>query len=248
MARAKQEYRARFNRGGNTKLGKTMGTWSVLMGDDFYYIPELNETIQGTCGQHCQGCKGSCYVVKSYVRHTNAETGECSVKYGHARNTRALRENVEKVHDQLAAQLQRARVPFTVIRLNQSGEIENAMQFGMFCRLAREFDDVEFYIYTKAFDVVVPMLLAGLVPGNLTVLISVWHEYGQEAWEAVKHLPNVKAFVYNDGYDYVADGLKFTTKCEAYHGRKLNHACTCDVCKKCFDRIDGHKVIACDAH
>ena len=155
--------------------------------------------------------------------------------------------------------MNRKRIPFEQIRLNQSGEIENKEQFEMFCRLAAIHSESEFYIYTKAYEIAVPALLAGIVPKNLTVLISIWHEFGIEEYKKVAHLENVKAFVYVDhnkdvvnGWtinDYKKLGIIITTMCGAYdiHG-KMNHDITCEKCKKCFNRLNSCKVIGCLAH
>lgn len=241
--------KATWNKKGNIKVGN-IWTWSTLAGNDDHYIPEMDRTVTGTCGAHCAGCKGKCYVFKSYNRYTSRDTGKCSVKLGHARNTIAMREDIEKCFSDLCGQIDRARKnKLEIGRFDQSGEIENAAQFGMMCRIAARYPDKPFYVYSKNDNVVVPMLLAGVVPENLTVLISVWHEYGIAAYNAVKHLPNVKAFVYVDGFDYAAAGLDITTMCGAYNERgKLDHDITCDKCRKCFSRAAGHKVVGCYDH
>lgn len=250
--------KVKFKDGGNTKLGN-MGVWSSLMGDENYYIPELDCFVRGTCGNHCKGCKGKCYVRKSYIRWTNEETGKCSVKLGHARNTIAMREDINKCFEDLNEQLTRKRVPFEMVRINQSGEFENEEQFDMFCTISAMHHETEFYAYTKAVEIVVPALLAGKVPENFTILISIWHEYGIEEYKKVAHLPNVKAFVYVDynsdkenGWtleDYAKHGINITTMCMAYDERgKMNHNITCDKCKKCFNRFESCKVVGCLSH
>ncbi len=233
--------KAKFNRGKNIKMGDGIDSWSTLFGDDEYYIPELDTIVKGTCGNHCKGCKGKCYVRKSYRYKT--------VKLSHARNTLAMRNDIEKCYTDLYNQIKRARKPFYIIRVDQSGEIENNMQFGMFCKLAKAFPKVKFYIYTKAYDIIIPYLLNGFVPENFTVLVSVWHEYGIEEYKSVAHLENVKAFVYMDGFDYAAHGLEVQTMCNAYdENGKMDHNITCDKCKKCFNRLANCKVIGCYDH
>lgn len=54
-------YQAKFNKGGNIKLG-SIWSWSKLYGDGIYDYK--GEQIQGTCVGHCAGCSGSCYVRK----------------------------------------------------------------------------------------------------------------------------------------------------------------------------------------
>lgn len=227
--------------GGNIKLGATIGTWSTLYGDEEFYIDYLSMKVCGTCGHHCEGCKGSCYVRKSY-RYG-------SVMKRHAINTLALRESVEGTYEILSRQLARKRKPFDIIRINQSGELESEEQFAMWCRLAEENPKTKFYIYTKAYEFVSPFLMDGKVPENLTVLISVWHEKGIEEYKSLEHIDNVKCFAYDDGFDYEEKGLSLQTYCKAYdeHG-KLDHNITCDKCQKCFNRSGNCKCVGCMAH
>lgn len=248
-ATAEFSFKAKFHRDGNIKLGTEIATWSTLKGNTEYFIPELGIYVIGTCGKYCEFCKDDCYVEKSYRRYTARETGRCSVKLGHARNTIALRQNAWKVYQDLHDQIARARKPFYIVRLDQSGEIENDEQLAVFCKLAEDFPEVKWYIYTKAFEIVIPALLEGKVPENLTVLISVWHECGIAEYNMVKHLPNVKAFVVVDGFDYEALGLHIQTMCMAYDIKgKMNHEVTCFRCEKCFNRLLSCKVIGCYKH
>lgn len=242
--------KARLKRDGNIKLGKTIATWSTLFSDAEWNIPELGITVSGTCGEHCKGCKGSCYVKKSYDRYTQKGTGRCSVKLGHAIRTILLRYYPEKVFSDLDSQIKKARNPIQIVRWNQSGEIENEIQFGILCRLAENNPDVKFFVYTKNYGVVVPALLAGKVPENLTVLISIWHMYGVAEYKKVAHLDNVKAFVYDDRtFKYEIVGIHIDTYCKAYDEKgHMDHNITCDICTKCFNRYKGHKVIGCYAH
>lgn len=234
--------KAKIASGGNIKLGASVGTWSKLMGDESYHIEKLNTTVCGTCGKYCLGCKKDCYVKASY-RYG-------SVIFGHAIRTIAMRDHLDELAEQLAKQLERKKKPFAIIRINQSGELETEKELAMWVDLARKNTKTDFYLYTKVFDFVIPYLLknADTLPENITILISVWHEYGIAEFKLVEHIPNVKAFVYLDGFDYAAHGLNILTKCNAYVGKKLNHELTCDKCKKCFDRCPNHKVIGCDAH
>ncbi len=229
---------AKWYKKGNIKVG-AIWTFSLLMGDNVYHT--VYGDVTGTCGKHCSGCKARCYVKKSY-RYL-------SVIKGHARNTVAMRLDPFAVADALSLQIQRARKRPVACRLHQSGEIENLAQFLAYCRIAKENPDMPLYIYTKNYKVVVPALLAGFVPGNLTVLISVWHENGIKEFNRVKHLDNVKAFVYIDGFNYTALGMNITTMCAAYDkDGKMNHSITCDVCQKCFNRAAGSKCVGCYDH
>lgn len=225
--------KARFIKHGNIKLGN-MWTFSTLFGNDTYKTEFGN--VSGTCGKYCEGCKSACYVRKSY-RYP-------SVVKSHAINTLALINDVREAEKALTEQIKRAKKKPSVIRIHQSGEMLNRYEVAMWLNIAKEFPQITFYTYTKAFDIVEPFI--NDLPNNFYINISVWHELGIKEYEALKKHPNIKAFAYMDGYDYKAHGLAIETTCKAYEGGKLNHAITCDKCKKCFG--DAFKIIGCESH
>ena len=223
--------------GGNIKLGN-MATFSKLYGDMTHHSKKWGDVV-GSCGGHCAGCKNACYVRRSY-RYP-------SVVDGHARNTLAFRENIVKAFSDIDGQLSRKRTPFDVVRINQSGEIETAFELLLWVRLAQKHPETRFYVYTKNYEAVYTLASgAEIVPDNFTILISVWHEYGLKEYRLFENLPYIKAFAYMDGYDYEEAGLHIETTCKAYEGGKLNHAITCDKCKKCF--AGRARVIGCHDH
>lgn len=243
----KKEFRAMFNKSGNIKLGNSW-SFSTAMGNEPVttdYNGKHYECI-GTCGKYCTGCKDACYVKKSY-RYS-------SVKFAHIRNTLAMINDMLAAFQDLNTQIVNAKTKPDMIRINQSGEMINKAYFLYWCELAAKHPEILYWTYTKAFDIVVPILLAGMVPDNLTVLFSIWHEYGIKEYKSCCHLDNVKAFVYVDGeYDYAAHGIIIQTYCLAYAlnsaGKMtMNHDITCDRCKKCFNRSTNCKVIGCLAH
>lgn len=240
--REAKNFKPRFALGGNMKLGKGVATWSTLMGDyTFVNLPGVLKGIKGTC-QNCDGCRTSCYVRHSYFRP--------SAPFGHARNTYAMRTDLDRVEQSLAEQLRRSR-GISLVRLNQSGEIENDEQMAMWCRLASAFPQIKFYIYTKMYNIAEKFLLNDLVPENFTVLYSVWGKFGLDEFNRVKHLPNVKAFEFDDG---TGENMFLATKiyCPAYKvvgktGKaKMDHSITCETCGLCFK--GRAKVIACHDH
>lgn len=252
--------KAGWIKNGNVKIGGKkvrVWSWGTLFGCDMWDIPELGIKVKGTCGNHCSGCfnpenwkKSACYVAKSYYQHINKKNGNCSARYGHALRTLALRYCKDELYNHLRNQILKARFKPEIIRLNVSGEIECKKDFELFCKLAAEFTDIQFYIYSKNYGVIIPALLSGMVPKNFTVNVSIWHECGIAAYNLVKHLENVKAFIYDDRtFNYSAHGLDIQTYCPAYdeHG-KMNHELTCDICKKCFNRFPGCKCIGCYDH
>lgn len=218
-------------KGGNIKLGN-MGSISKLAGNCEYTIEDGNgqETITGSCGRFCSKCgtRSGCYVFKSY-RYP-------SVIKGHARTTAAFRVDINKAFEAMDGQLSRKRKPFEVIRINQSGEIESVLEFAYYKWLAEKHPETVFFFYTKAFEYVEDHIINFDLPKNMVVLCSIWHEYGIEEYKRMSHIQNVKAFIYDDGYDYSRHGLKIESYCPAYdHKGHLNHNATCDKCKKCFD-------------
>lgn len=252
----KMEIVARWNDKGNTKLGNIL-SWSTLAGDGEFDTPY--GVVSGTCGGCCEGCghaaegrkRPPCYVFKSY-RHG-------SVIKGHARNTLAVREDADKAFRDLSDHISRKRNPVIACRYDQSGSFENGAVFRYMCRCAAEHPTIPFFVYTKRYGIVVEALENGEVPANLFILFSIWHENGIAEYLRVSQYPNVKAFVYCDknkhpftGWDeddYAKKGIVITTFCKAYDTKgKMNHAITCEKCRKCYVARGSWKTIACWDH
>ena len=246
---------ARWYYKGNLKVGN-IATFSKLPGD--MYFETSYGIVQGTCSGCCEHCgcsvdgkRPKCYVFKSH-RYP-------SVVDSQARNTLSVRNNPELAYQQLSDSMKRKKKKPEAGRYDQSGEIISKEEiFGM-SKVAIENPKMPFYVYTKKYDVIVAMLLAGLIPKNLTVLISIWHTQGIREYLKVAHLPNVKAFVYCDknsdsinGWgeaEYAQHGIIIQTFCGAYgKNGKMNHNITCDKCRKCFNRSAKAKVIGCWDH
>lgn len=231
-------HRYAFNMAGNIKVGN-IATWSTLLGDYTYTgMSGKLKNITGTC-RNCGECRTACYVRASYRFP--------SVIFSQAVNTWGLRNELDKVERDLSEAIARRKI--SIVRINQSGEVENPEQFAMWCRLATAYPGTKFYIYTKMYGIAEEFLLGGLVPENFTVLYSVWHSLGVEEYARVKHLPNVKAFVYDDGVD-----RKLDTKCycpayrvpEGGSRAKMNHGVKCETCRLCIDSKVG--IIGCLDH
>jgi hypothetical protein len=230
----------KFEMGKNSKLGKKIAVWSTLMGDYIYKrLKGVLTGIKGTC-TNCGACKGSCYVRHGYEMRP-AEI------LNHAKNTWGLRNQLDKVASDLSRQLSRGRIG--VVRINSSGEVENAEQLSMWCELAHAYGEVKFYVYTKNYKLATKFLKGGLVPTNMVILFSVWGTHGVKEFNSVKHLDNVKAFVFDDGNLKVQPQVYCPTYHEKYktsdkYKRDAKH--TCDNCKLCFS--GKIKVIACHNH
>ena len=247
---------ARWYYKGNIKVGN-IATFSTLPSDREFETKYgiVKGTCDKCCCEHCgyakDGKRPPCYVFKSHRYQ--------SVIDSQARNTLSIRNNTELAFQQLSDSLKRKRKMPTAARYHQSGEFEinsgnGERELTGMCKVAVDHPRMPFYDYTKAYGVVIPALLNGDVPRNLTIDISIWHEQGIEEYLSVAHLPNVKAFVYCDknkdpinGWgveEYAQHGIIIQTFCGAYdfHG-KMNHNVTCDRCTKCFNRSSKAKVI-----
>jgi len=238
---------AAWNKSGNIKLGGSMWSFSTMYGNHDIEVRkgDVILVMRGTCGHHCKGCEGSCYVRKSY-RYP-------SVIWSHARNTIAIRADIAAAEESLNGQIDRARNKPDVCRFDQSGEIESMAEMKMFEHIAAAHPGIAFYVYSKAYDIIIPELLSGNVPSNLFVLVSIWHEYGIEEFKKVAHLPNVKAFVLVDddwtAERYAEHGIYIETMCTAYDkSGKMDHKVTCHRCGKCWKNRKNCKVIGCYAH
>lgn len=241
------EYTAKFVKNGNIKIGNTMWSWNKLAGKG-----EI-AGCKGTCGEHCHGCyneedprKSPCYVFKSYNIYG---WDHSSVVKGHVRNTKVMRENIEKAFNDIRLQLKRAKKKPSAVRIHAAGELETAHELRGWIETSKMTPDIPFYIYTKAYEVldeVLSSMNANEMPKNFFINVSIWHENGIDIYNKWKHLDNIRAFVYDDGYDY-SKLLDINCYCPAYDKNgKLSHELTCDRCKICFQK--KAKVCGCYSH
>jgi hypothetical protein len=228
--------------GGNIKLGDNplFGSWSTMKGgdDEIRYVKKYGGSCSGTCGDCAKYCTKSCYVNHSY-RYG-------SVIQRHAINTVYIKENLKKTFEILHDQLERKKQKFEIVRINQSGELTGFAELKAWIDLARKHPETKFYVYTKNYKAVQRVVSEGInVPDTFTILISIWHDQGVKEFEQLKHLPYIKAFVYDDG----ELKIPIQTYCKAYDDKgKLDHSISCEKCKKCFNRNNNHKVIGCKSH
>ena len=228
-----------FNTVGNIKLGSGVWAWSTCHGDfarDVLNIDGKPVTVKGTCG-NCKDCQSSCYAAK-------AERMYPSVKLSRGINTWGIQNELDRVFDDLAGQIQRSR-SVKIVRINQSGELTSKEELVKWIELALANPAIKFYVYTKMYKFVLWYLgkKGNDLPDNFFVLFSIWHKNGLKEYEKVKDRKNVKAFVYDDG----VLNIKPTAYCPAYKGKHLDHDWTCDRCKLCYNG-KGAKVIGCKAH
>lgn len=239
-------YTARISKDGNIKIGR-MWSWNKLAGSG------ILAGCKGTCGKHCVGCydaenpkKSSCYVFKSYVLR-GWETS--TIVQGHVRNTNIMRNNIDQAFEEIRLQIKRAKNKPTALRIHASGELETAKELKEWIKTAAMFNSIAFYVYTKSYEILDEVLTdmnENEIPSNFFINVSIWHEEGVGCYNKWKHLDCIRAFVYDDGYDY-EDKLKMDCHCPAYDKKgKLSHDLTCDKCKICFQK--KAKVCGCYDH
>ena len=240
---------------GNIKVGDML-TWNKLAG-----AGTLNG-CKGTCGKYCKGCyneedpmNSPCYVFKSYRQYKN------DIINSHIVNTEAIRNDLKGTFELFKKTLGRKR-RIKPIRIHASGEFESTEEIIEWMKLAKALPDWPMYVYTKAEDYLDEALIKigkEGYPNNFFVNVSIWHEHGVDIYNKWKHLPFIRAYVYDDGWDYKSVGLELKKYCPAYQweektlksgkvSRKvvLKHDLTCDRCKMCFS--EKNKVLGCLSH
>lgn len=250
----------------NIKLG-SMGSWAMLFGSCDWYVPELDETVKGTCGGHCKGCFdpknercSKCYVAKSYMKYTkrNADgtigditKNECSVKLGHAYRTLAMTMFRDELLESLDGQLTRMKKKLEVVRINESGELTCYEDMELWAELAKRHPETIFYIYTKNYEVINKAIANNIIPDNFFINISIWHESGIKEYKKMEDNSQIRAFCLTDKEwtkdKYSTQGIDIVSMCGAYDEKgKMNHNVTCDKCKKCFST--RNKCVGCFEH
>lgn len=157
----------------------------------------------------------------------------------------------DQLLESLDKQLTRMKKKLDVVRINESGELTDYADLKLWCELGKRHPETVFYLYTKNYKVVRKALINNIVPKNLFINISIWHEFGIEDYLEMKDHPQIRAFCLVDNEwtkeKYYSKGVEITSMCGAYDERgKMNHMVTCDKCKKCFSC--NNKCVGCYEH
>ena len=213
---------------GNHKVGKGIWCFNTLPGDK----PLSNSTkgqltnIHGTCGGCCEGCKGSCYAIRDGKFHSNS----CIPAWG--RNTLIARNNIDGMFRQIKAELLMNKAK--VLRWHSSGEIINYNYLLHMVKLAVEMPNVQFYCYTKRFNLVEQYLKEfKKFPKNFVVNISVWHDNAKGY-----DFKNLNWFVFDDGTDPKVAKMRH---CPAVDKNGNSTGVTCGECGWCFSGNKGRR-------
>lgn len=251
---------------GNSKIGKGIWSWSTLPGNSEHLLTlssgktaALLTDIAGTCSKHCESCFGhGCYAVNSAKLHHNV------VIKAWAENTVLLRNGsafhmidtfISKKNAKYKKSGDAKDLVVKVFRINVSGEIESAEEFGNWNLLAESHPEVTFSVYTKNFESLSEFVKkAKEVAPNFVINISQWHHCADEFLAAHPGLFNI--FEYDDSNrkdnDLSAEDiarLDSTIHCPAVT-KSGKHAktssgedITCDHCLRCYRKNSGHTAV-----
>jgi hypothetical protein len=214
---------------GNSKLGKKVFAFNLMPGDKPISTKDKGEltNVWGTCVGCCDGCQNYCYAVRDTRQHHN------SVIPSVGKNTVIMRHDMDKGFKQIKEALIKNKAK--VLRLHSSGEIMNYDYLLHMVKLAVEMPDVLFYFYTKRFAFMEQYLKeCGALPENLVCNISEW-KGNTEGYQ----LDGLNKFVYDDGTDPKVAKL---AHCPAVDKNGGKTGISCDQCRRCFSRNDGHVV------
>lgn len=127
--------------GGNTKLGKTVYTWSVLPGTGIYHVTinGIDYDVKGTCRCDCEGC----YAKTGHYNHA-------SVIAALAARTILIRQysdwTLRAIKAQIAYRLQ--LIPRLELRISAAGEMEDSAA-PLWLEVVKSFPTVTTWTYTK---------------------------------------------------------------------------------------------------
>jgi hypothetical protein len=227
---------------GNIKVG-SIPQFNTLPGDE----PLAQKSgvqltdVRGTCQGCCSDCVHSCYAVRSAKLHHNA------VIPSWAKNTLILRNNPERVKEDINAFLKKKPVPY--FRFHTSGEIENENVLKLYCDICNDNSQTRFYIYTKKFDLIVDYFLrkGNSLPANFVINLSEWHGNIEEYVSSLNEGEQEKAreFLFSlnvFGFDDKTEKSKYASSlvhCPAINNKGHETGVTCQQCKRCMR--PGHK-------
>ena len=215
---------------GNIKLGY-IPSFSTVPSDEILHTADGRPLtdVKGTCGGVCGECKHDCYAVRMA---RGLFRGKCMPAW--IKNTIILRNNPQRVVDDIVAFCIRKRSVQDVFRINTSGEVENICQWLMWFEIAERCPQTRFYLYTKNTDGLCWAVVGNdrKIPENLTVNVSQWNN-------TVKNPLGLQEFVYDDGTEPEVDKLPH---CPAVSKEGRETGVQCRQCQRCTRRCDGQKI------
>lgn len=202
--------------------------------------------VSGTCGRCSDNCESLCYACRDLRQHHNAT----APAWG--KNTLILREKPEQyeadIIEALEANREKGKKGLKTYtdkaRIHSAGELESTNELRIYNRIATQFPEVKFALYTKNFDILLDAFAGGLkLAKNLIVRLSEWNDkngisniskwaQGKQGAHVAKVL-SLPRFVYDD------TGKSTYVHCPAVRADgSRNKGINCNVCGRCFRNVN----------
>lgn len=207
----------------NNKLGN-IPAFNTLAGNRLLTLSNgtILTNIVGTCGKHCKECFSDCYAVRYIKCHHN------STVRAYANNTIIMRNDGEKLRKAIKEYCEKNIVKY--FRFHTSGELESVEQLKLYCEICYDNPDIVFYIYTKAFDILMKWIDGkNDFPENLVINLSEWNGNLDNVPQRLKVVCNI--FSYDDGESEFAASLPH---CPAVDKKGNETGITCAQCRRCM--------------
>lgn len=190
----------------------------------------------GTCGDDVT-CEGFCYALRGDFMFPSVRNGLAKMAHGY-------RYELERVFADFRSQIDNARKPFAIVRINHSGDFVSIDHLMQWVYLAQDYPHIRFYMYSKRYDFLRMMWDAiGELPDNLFYNHSICGEYGRREWDEFKHHRNVNAFIVDERGHKVERGFTGgkVCRCKSYDvNGKRDPKHPCSDCKLCFGGKNGY--------
>ena len=220
---------------GNKKVGN-IPQFNTLPGDEPLSLQNGTQltNIKGTCGGVCENCKSACYAIKCCTYHHR------NVIPAWGRNTVLVRNNPELVRSEIKEYCTKNIVRY--FRFHTAGEFESVEHFALYCDICRDNPDVTFYVYTKAFKVLVDYAMKYEIPENFVINLSVWHDNIEKFQKTLNTHENIvfqalicksNLFIYDDHTAAVGEYAN-NPHCPAIDKTGHETGVTCAQCRRCM--------------
>lgn len=189
---------------GNTKMGK---------------IPSISLPPIKSCG-NCSKCAKHCYAKQAYLQY------KCT-RDAYDRNLAILKNDPQDYFHQIYEFINKSydkNKPIPFFRWHVSGDILDLNYFNAMVTFAYQFQETNFLVFTKMYNIVDEYLIRYSIPLNLKIFYSVWLD------EEIDNPCGISiARTVNKGETNKYEGFK----CEG----------NCEQCMACFESKPGSKVI-----
>lgn len=177
---------------------------------------------------NCDKCKDFCYNLKGYWRDNITNNRISNYLWTLDPNFITLADKQIKAHIKRAQR--QNKKPAT--RIHVEGEFTTTEYFLTWCKLARDNKDMQFYSYTKNYDLMIDN--SQYIPQNLNIMVSSWDGQSKEEQQKIKQLQDIGFKIYHARAK--GENIKSTT-----HDCKFN----CSACNNC---VVGKKNASVEIH